>query len=103
MPVSVFGVRYHLPLSTPQLHSGVLWKLLLPHRLGSGYSLFPFCSLLGEIALLEGLTVVYKSSIDLYFYVIGSSYENEVSLHLFLLSLNPVPSVDSYLFWALHF
>uniref|UniRef100_A0A2I2Z9H5 Coatomer subunit zeta n=1 Tax=Gorilla gorilla gorilla TaxID=9595 RepID=A0A2I2Z9H5_GORGO len=30
-----------------------------------------------EIALLEGLTVVYKSSIDLYFYVIGSSYENE--------------------------
>ncbi|XP_010071908.1 PREDICTED: coatomer subunit zeta-1, partial [Pterocles gutturalis] len=26
-----------------------------------------------EIALLEGLTVVYKSSIDLYFYVIGSS------------------------------
>lgn len=32
----------------------------------------------GEIALLEGLTVVYKSSIDLYFYVIGSSHENEV-------------------------
>jgi hypothetical protein len=34
----------------------------------------------GEIALLEGLTVVYKSSIDLYFYVIGSSYENEVRI-----------------------
>lgn len=33
----------------------------------------------GEIALLEGLTVVYKSNIDLYFYVIGSSHENEVS------------------------
>ncbi|OWK16973.1 COPZ1, partial [Cervus elaphus hippelaphus] len=33
-----------------------------------------------EIALLEGLTVVYKSSIDLYFYVIGSSYENEVRI-----------------------
>ncbi|XP_058042358.1 coatomer subunit zeta-1-like [Ahaetulla prasina] len=33
-----------------------------------------------EIALLEGLTVVYKSSIDLYFYVIGSSYENEIML-----------------------
>ncbi|XP_057266327.1 coatomer subunit zeta-1-like, partial [Pezoporus wallicus] len=30
-----------------------------------------------EIALLEGLTVVYRSSIDLYFYVIGSPYENE--------------------------
>lgn len=34
--------------------------------------------LTGEIALLEGLTVVYKSNIDLYFYVIGSSHENEV-------------------------
>uniref|UniRef100_A0A4X2KEW1 Coatomer subunit zeta n=1 Tax=Vombatus ursinus TaxID=29139 RepID=A0A4X2KEW1_VOMUR len=33
-----------------------------------------------EIALLEGLTVVYKGSIDLYFYVIGSSYENELML-----------------------
>uniref|UniRef100_A0A674MI84 Coatomer subunit zeta n=1 Tax=Takifugu rubripes TaxID=31033 RepID=A0A674MI84_TAKRU len=30
-----------------------------------------------EIALLEGLTVVYKSNIDLFFYVIGSSHENE--------------------------
>lgn len=35
---------------------------------------------LGEIALLEGLTVVYKSNIDLFFYVIGSSHENEVGL-----------------------
>uniref|UniRef100_A0A8C8EJB1 Coatomer subunit zeta n=1 Tax=Oncorhynchus tshawytscha TaxID=74940 RepID=A0A8C8EJB1_ONCTS len=33
-----------------------------------------------EIALLEGLTVVYKSNIDLYFYVIGSSHENELML-----------------------
>lgn len=42
---------------------------------------FSFCFLPpGEIALLEGLTVVYKSSIDLYFYVIGSSYENELML-----------------------
>lgn len=38
-----------------------------------------FCGLVGEIALLEGLTVVYKSNIDLFFYVIGSSHENEVS------------------------
>lgn len=38
------------------------------------------CAPLGEIALLEGLTVVYKSNIDLFFYVIGSSHENEVSL-----------------------
>lgn len=41
-----------------------------------------FCVYLGEIALLEGLTVVYKSNIDLFFYVIGSSHENEVSLIL---------------------
>uniref|UniRef100_A0A8C6ZS10 Coatomer subunit zeta n=1 Tax=Nothoprocta perdicaria TaxID=30464 RepID=A0A8C6ZS10_NOTPE len=33
-----------------------------------------------EIALLEGLTVVYRSSIDLYFYVIGSPHENELML-----------------------
>lgn len=41
-----------------------------------------FYASLGEIALLEGLTVVYKSNIDLFFYVIGSSHENEVSLIL---------------------
>ncbi|NXA12897.1 COPZ1 protein, partial [Sapayoa aenigma] len=33
-----------------------------------------------EIALLEGLTVVYKSSIDLYCYVIGSAHQNELML-----------------------
>ncbi|RXN10044.1 coatomer subunit zeta-1 [Labeo rohita] len=37
-----------------------------------------------EIALLEGLTVVYKSNIDLYFYVIGSSHENEAMLYIFI-------------------
>lgn len=26
------------------------------------------------------MTIVYKSSIDLFLYVVGSSYENEVSL-----------------------
>ncbi len=31
-----------------------------------------------EIAFLEGMTVVYKSSIDLFFYVVGSAQENEV-------------------------
>lgn len=53
---------------------------LLSHFLFSGYPPFPPFFSPGEIALLEGLTVVYKSSIDLYFYVIGSSYENEVRL-----------------------
>jgi len=33
-----------------------------------------------EIALLEGLTVVYKGNVDLFFYVIGSSSENELML-----------------------
>ncbi|XP_074835307.1 coatomer subunit zeta-2 isoform X1 [Carettochelys insculpta] len=33
-----------------------------------------------EIAFLEGLTIVYKSSIDLFFYVVGSSQENELML-----------------------
>lgn len=31
-----------------------------------------------EIAFLEGMTVVYKSSIDLFLYVVGSCQENEV-------------------------
>ncbi|KAF7239611.1 Coatomer subunit zeta-2, partial [Varanus komodoensis] len=35
---------------------------------------------LGEIAFLEGLTIVYKSSIDLFFYVVGSPHENELML-----------------------
>ncbi|XP_052829963.1 coatomer subunit zeta-1 [Octopus bimaculoides] len=33
-----------------------------------------------EIIMLEGLTCVYKSNVDLYFYVIGSSQENELIL-----------------------
>ena len=33
-----------------------------------------------EIALLEGLTVVYKSNVDLFFYVVGASNENELIL-----------------------
>ncbi|KOB66454.1 ZetaCOP [Operophtera brumata] len=30
-----------------------------------------------EIIMLEGLTCVYKSNVDLFFYVMGSSHENE--------------------------
>ncbi|XP_016127349.1 coatomer subunit zeta-2 isoform X4 [Sinocyclocheilus grahami] len=33
-----------------------------------------------EIAFLEGMTIVYKSSIDLFFYVVGSAQENELML-----------------------
>lgn len=28
--------------------------------------------------MLDGLTIVYRSNVDLYFYVMGSSHENEV-------------------------
>lgn len=31
-----------------------------------------------EIIMLDGLTCVYKSNVDLFFYVMGSSHENEV-------------------------
>ncbi|GAU93637.1 hypothetical protein RvY_05547 [Ramazzottius varieornatus] len=34
----------------------------------------------GEIILLEGLTCVYRSNVELFFYVIGSSHENEIAL-----------------------
>jgi len=31
-----------------------------------------------EIIMLEGLTCVYRSNVDLFFYVVGSAQENEV-------------------------
>lgn len=33
-----------------------------------------------EIIMLDGVTVVYRSNIDLFFYVIGSTSENEIML-----------------------
>ncbi|KAM4531095.1 coatomer subunit zeta-2 isoform 2-T2 [Odontesthes bonariensis] len=33
-----------------------------------------------EITFLEGMTIVYKSNIDLFFYVVGSAQENELML-----------------------
>ena len=34
----------------------------------------------GDIVMLEGVTVVYKSNVDLFFYVVGSQTENEVTV-----------------------
>ena len=33
-----------------------------------------------EIIMLDGLTCLYKSSVDLFFYVVGSGQENELLL-----------------------
>ncbi len=33
-----------------------------------------------EIIMLDGLTIVYRSSVDLFFYVVGSNRENEIIL-----------------------
>lgn len=33
-----------------------------------------------EIIMLDGLTCVYKNNVDLFFYVMGSTYENELIL-----------------------
>lgn len=33
-----------------------------------------------EIIMLDGMTCVYRSNVDLYFYVMGSSHENEVKI-----------------------
>ncbi|NXI97342.1 COPZ1 protein, partial [Psophia crepitans] len=41
----------------------------------------------GEIACLEGLTVVYRSSVDLFFYVVGGCQENELMLSAVLTCL----------------
>ena len=37
--------------------------------------------------MFEGLTCVYRSNVDLFFYVVGSSQENEVKYFLFVLLL----------------
>lgn len=50
--------------------------------LNNSQSFFPPYDLSDEIAFLEGMTIVYKSSIDLFFYVVGSAQENEVSLSI---------------------
>lgn len=47
--------------------------------LNNSHSYFSPFDLSDEIAFLEGMTIVYKSSIDLFFYVVGSAQENEVS------------------------
>ena len=33
-----------------------------------------------EIVMLDGMTIVYRSSVDVFFYVVGSSDENELIL-----------------------
>ena len=40
-----------------------------------------------EIIMFEGLTCVYRSNVDLFFYVVGSSQENEVKYSLLIFSL----------------
>lgn len=36
-----------------------------------------------EIIMLDGITCLYRSNVDLFFYVMGSSHENEVRINLF--------------------
>lgn len=36
-----------------------------------------------EIIMLDGITCLYRSNVDLFFYVMGSSHENEVSTLLY--------------------
>lgn len=44
-----------------------------------GYADLRAFPLPGEIAFFGGMTIVYKSSIDIFLYVVGSSSENEVN------------------------
>lgn len=46
------------------------------------HTLVPSHTLSDEIAFLEGMTIVYKSSVDLFFYVVGSAQENEVGVSM---------------------
>lgn len=53
------------------------WRIKVELR-GSHFGFSPSCVSADEIAFLDGMTIVYKSSIDLFFYVVGSAQENEV-------------------------
>ena len=44
---------------------------------------------IAEIVMLDGVTAVYRSNVDLFFYVIGAQTENEVTLsNLSIVSLS---------------
>lgn len=43
-----------------------------------------------EIIMLDGITCLYKSNVDLFFYVMGSSHENEVCI------LTELPNLYKY-------
>lgn len=49
-----------------------------------------------EIIIHEGLICVYKSNVDLFFYVMGSANENEVC-HLLFIKIFSFPSISSRL------
>ncbi|KAI5643676.1 clathrin adaptor complex small chain domain-containing protein [Phthorimaea operculella] len=49
-----------------------------------------------EIIMLDGLTCVYKSNVDLFFYVMGSSHENEVSISIHSYSEGTLDAQSKY-------
>lgn len=46
-----------------------------------------------EIIMLDGITCLYKSNVDLFFYVMGSSHENEVCLSIVSCILTSIHSL----------
>ncbi|XP_028339756.1 coatomer subunit zeta-2 isoform X2 [Physeter macrocephalus] len=74
--------HHHLHLDT-SVPVGLIHPQAIPFSSEVLFPLLLSCSLLsssGEIAFFGGMTIVYKSSIDLFLYVVGSSYENELML-----------------------
>ena len=61
-------------------YSNILNKFSSNNNSSIQFHLYIYFFFSAEIIMLDGLTVVYRSSVDLYFYVMGSQYENEVSL-----------------------
>lgn len=73
---SLFLYYSYFILSSGLLPCMKFWKWMNKFMNHANSSLF--CISVDEIAFLEGMTIVYKSSIDLFFYVVGSAQENEV-------------------------
>ncbi|MEQ2253919.1 hypothetical protein ILYODFUR_037488 [Ilyodon furcidens] len=67
-------LQFHPLIKSPSLYR--IFELMKKSIYHANYPFFYIS--VDEIAFLEGMTIVYKNSIDLFFYVVGSAQENEV-------------------------
>ena len=85
----LFVLDAHLEMGGSGLQYFVNVKRARNKILYSNTDLYYCFSHSAEIIMLDGLTCVYRSNVDLFFYVMGSSNENEVIVMYFVLITYP--------------